>query len=187
MGDYWDQKDTGKKISVSDVKKYKKIGDGKDGRVYQLSFDRCVKIFYREDTHRKELEAIRMGQFSSIIPRLYGYGRNYIVMEYVDGLSLSDYLKKYKTLPESLVESILYMLDELEEVGFARRDTEVRHILINKRGELKVIDHKRALTSHREIPEKLFEGLKKRGYLKKFLQQVKYIRPSLYNKWKDEY
>ncbi|BAU28303.1 protein kinase-like protein [Aneurinibacillus soli] len=171
-------------VSVQHLKGYRQIGQGGDGTIYQLTSERCVKIFYEEETQQRELEALQVGQLSSVIPRLYEYGSNYIVMEYVNGTSLKKIAKKERQLSESIVRKILFMLEEMKRVGFARHDTEVRHILFNEQGEIKVIDHKRALTSARTVPTKLVAGLKKMGVLKEFLEHVNKLCPSLYEEWK---
>ncbi|MCP1124362.1 kinase [Bacillus sp. AFS018417] len=174
-----------RRVSRRDVEKYKLIGDGKDGEVYQLTNDKCVKIFFLEETQKKELKALVIGQSSPIIPRLYEYGENYIVMEYIHGISLARHLKKEKKITEELARKILIMLNELKNLGFTRWDTEVRHVLINEEGQLKVIDHKRAFTSNSKVPTKLLEGFKKIGLAQDFLKHVRNIRPSIYNKLRD--
>ncbi|PED05196.1 AarF/UbiB family protein [Bacillus pseudomycoides] len=172
-----------RRISRRDLKEYKLIGDGKDGEVYQLTHDKCVKMFFLEETQKKELKALVIGQSSPIIPRLYEYGENYIVMEYIHGISLARHLKKEKQITEELTEKILIMLDELKKIGFTRWDTEVRHVLINEEGQLKVIDHKRAFTSNSKAPIKLLKGLKKFGLSQDFLNNVKNIPSSVDNTW----
>lgn len=179
MKRYFDKK----RLSRRDLEKYKLIGDGKDGEIYQLNDDKCVKVFFHRETQKKELKALEMGQSSPVIPRLYEYGENYIVMEYVQGMSLARYLKKEKQITEELTTKILSMLDELKEIGFTRLDAEVRHILINEEGELKVIDHKRALTSNSKVPYKLLKGFDKFGLSRDFLNHVKHVRSSVYDKW----
>lgn len=42
-----------RRISRRDLKEYKLIGDGKDGEVYQLTHDKCVKMFFLEETRKK--------------------------------------------------------------------------------------------------------------------------------------
>lgn len=172
-------------ISVNDLKGYEMIGKGADGRVFRLTSDRCIKVFYKEQTKALELNAIQVGQSSRIIPRLYEEGSNYIVMEYVRGISLPQFLKKEKQLPEPIVKKILNMLVEMKKVGFTRIDTEVRHILFNENMEIKVIDLKRAFGSDRPIPTKLFKGIKKRGYSEELMKHVKNIDPALYKVWKN--
>ncbi|WP_459500171.1 AarF/UbiB family protein [Bacillus sp. C1] len=172
-----------KRINRTEMTGNKLIGNGKDGEIYQLCEDKCVKIFFREETQKKELKALIKGQSSPVIPKVYGYGENYIVMEYVRGTSLARYLKIEKQISEELTHKILVMLEELEKVKFTRLDTEVRHILINEEGQLKVIDHKRAFTSDRKVPKKLLQGLKKLGLSYAFLNHVKKLRLTVYNTW----
>ncbi|TQR18679.1 kinase [Psychrobacillus vulpis] len=171
-------------ITLKDLNEYKLIGKGADGSVFQLTPDRCVKIFEKEQTKALELKALQVGQSSRVIPRLYEDGPNYIIMEYVKGISLPQFLKKEKQLPESIVEKILAMLVELKKVGFDRIDTEVRHILFDEEMEIRVIDLKRAFGSVRENPTKFLEGIKKKGYLEEFMKHVNTLNPTLYKEWK---
>ena len=177
---------SGKKrtVDIKKMKKYKLIGKGADGSVFQLGPNHCVKVFVKKETKTLELIALQAGQSSPVIPRLYEDGENYIVMEYVKGISLPQYLKKEKQLPKSIVEKILAMLVELEKIGFDRRDTEVRHILFNENMDIRVIDLKRAFGPARTIPTKLLKGIKKKGYLEEFMQHVNQLDPTLYKKWK---
>ncbi|TYR80920.1 kinase [Priestia megaterium] len=172
-----------RKLSKKDLEKYTLIGDGKDGEIYQITDNKCVKLFFKEETQKKELEALQAGQSSPVIPKLYGFGDNYIVMEYITGISLARHLKREKQLTEELTNKILLMLDELKKLGFTRWDAEVRHILINQEGNLKVIDHKRAFTSNSPIPTKLLKGLSKLGVSSVFLEHVNKLRPALYKEW----
>jgi len=165
-------------------KRYAVVGKGKDGVIYQLTSDRCVKVFFKEEVYKKELKAIQVGQSSSSIPRLYDYGSNYIVMEYIKGISLAKHFKKNKCIPKSLVIQLINLLDELKKLNFSRQDTELRHVLMNEQGDLKVIDLKRAFSSNRPIPIKLLTELKELKLSKEFLAYVKDIRPSLYQKWR---
>lgn len=172
-----------KKIRIEDLQGFKRIGGGKDGEVFQVSSDKCVKVFYNEDTQRQELKALKVGQSSSIIPRLYKYGDNYIVMEYINGTSLARQLKKKNKVTKDLTKDILLLLTELKRIGFNRLDAETRHILITKNNDLKVIDHKRAFTSRRCVPRKLLKGLHKYELAHDFLVHVKNIQPSVYHSW----
>jgi putative serine/threonine protein kinase len=172
-----------KKISRKELKKYELIGDGKDGEIYLLDPNKCVKYFFLEETQRKEYEALMVGQASSVLPKVYESGNNYIVMEFVQGHSLDRHMKKYGTIDEELTKKILFVLDEFKRVGFNRIDTEVRHILINEQGQLKVIDHKRAFSTSTSVPSKLIKGLDKYRLSKQFLKHVKNVNPSLYRAW----
>ncbi|CAM4243146.1 kinase [Bacillus manliponensis] len=174
---------TKQKISRSDLREYKLIGDGKDGEIYQLTDEVCVKFFFLEETQERELEALLAGQSSSVIPHVYEYGHNYIVMEFIQGISLARHLKREGDIDEELTVKIVMMLEELRRIGFKRLDTEVRHILINEEGQLKVIDHKRAFTSYNEAPTKLLTGFKKFGLAHVFLKHVRKTKPDIYRRW----
>lgn len=172
-------------VSIKDLNGYKVIGKGSDGTVFQLTSDRCIKVFYHTQTKALELNALQVGQSSPIIPRIYEDGANYIIMEYIKGSSLPQLLKKEKQLPEPIVEKILAMFVEMKKMGFERIDTEVRHILFNEDMELKVIDLKRAFGSVRSIPSKFLKGIKKKGDYEEFMKHVKNLDPSLYKEWKN--
>lgn len=171
-------------LSINDLRGYQLIGKGADGSVFQLTSDRCVKIFESQKTKQLELKALKAGQTSPIIPRLYEDGPNYIVLEYIDGISLPKYLKKEKHVPKHIAVKVLYMLDEMKKIGFTRCDTEVRHILFNEQMDIKVIDLKRAYNSIRPNPSKLLKGFKAKGYLEEFMQHVNQLDPVIYEEWK---
>ncbi|MYL35250.1 kinase [Pontibacillus yanchengensis] len=170
-------------LNKNDLDGYKLIGDGKDGEIYQIAEDKCVKYFFKEETQQKELEALKVGQSSPVFPGLYEYGDNYIVMQYVEGVSLARHLKKEKQISKALTAKVIALLQELQRVGFTRWDTEIRHILIAQDHQLKVIDHKRAFSTKTHIPTKLFKGLKKYDVLDEFLEYVKELHPSSYQDW----
>ena len=171
-------------LSINDLKEYTLIGKGADGSVFQLTSDRCVKIFESQKTKELELKALKAGQSSPIIPRLYEDGPNYIVLEYIEGISLPQYLKKEKHVPKHIAIKIMYALEEMKKIGFTRCDTEVRHILFNEQMDIKVIDLKRAFNTTRSTPSKLLKGLKAKGYLDNFIHLVNEIDPSLSETWK---
>ncbi|MBM7652296.1 phosphotransferase [Neobacillus cucumis] len=170
-------------LSPQIMQDYQQVGKGADGSVYRLSDEWCVKIYPKEETFRKELDALIWGQKSPVVPRLYGHGSNYVVIEYINGITLKKYLKDNNHFSTEIVEKVLYLLDELKKVGFTRHDAEVRHILFNEKGDIKVIDLKRYLMTDRTVPTKLLTGLDKLGYKKEFLEKVKNLQPSRYKEW----
>ncbi|MGP4077633.1 kinase [Halobacillus sp. K22] len=174
------------KISKKDLKAFEMIGDGKDGEIYKLADDKVVKYFFKEETYQRELEAMKIGQTSNIMPRLYEFGNNYIVMEFVQGISLARHMKRHGYIDEEMTKRILFVLEEFKRLGFTRWDTEVRHMLLDENGEFKVIDHKRAFTSNSPVPIKLLKGMKKFGLTGEFLKNVKNLDPDLHNAWKKQ-
>lgn len=171
-----------RKISRRDLVEYKLIGDGKDGEVYQLSHDKCVKIFFLEETQKRVESSSNWAIITYYSKTLWIWRKLYYHGVYTRNFTCTS-LEKEKQITEELTERILIMLDELKKIGFTRWDTEVRHVLINEEGQLKVIDHKRAFTSNSEVPTKLLKGFKKFGLSQDFLNYVKNIRSSVYNRW----
>lgn len=171
-------------ISIKDLVGYKKVGEGGDGSIFQLTPEKCIKIFKKEENCRNELFAYQTGTSSSVIPTLYEYGRNYIVIEYINGPSLKHYLQNEKELSESTAQKLIFMLDEFKRIGFTKQDTQIRHIFINELGEIKVIDLKRALGRKMDVPVRLLKDLREIGFLDEFLKYVKSVDLSLYKEWK---
>ena len=128
---------------------------------------------------------MKIAQESSTIPRLYEVGKNYIIMEYLEGSTIFQYLEFGGILSGKLMRQILFALKEMERLKFIRMDAYLRHIIVTKDEELKVIDHYSSYTRNRNRPESIFKGLKKLGLLPLFLEELKEIDPKSYMEWKD--
>lgn len=68
----------------------------------------------------------------------------YIVMEYLDGMTLSEYLKRNKTIDENdavkMLEPVMKSLINIHSDGLLHRDIAPDNIFITKKGECKLID-----------------------------------------------
>lgn len=71
-------------------------------------------------------------------------GTAYIVMEYLDGITLKNYLKKYGTIPAEtlaqMIDPILLALHEIHQQGLIHRDISPDNIMMLKNGQLKILD-----------------------------------------------
>ena len=47
------------RLSIKDLVGYKKIGEGSDGSIFQLTPEKCIKVFKGEEAFRNELFAYR--------------------------------------------------------------------------------------------------------------------------------
>lgn len=165
---------------------YPLIGRGGNGAVFKLSKDRCVKIYPNEENARREGESLTIGQKSTVFPRLYKIGRKYVVMEYIKGAYLEEYLKEKGVISKQITRQILFVLKELKRLHFTRLDAALRHLVLTKEGKLKVIDHVNSLKKQYSWPKELLAGLNTLGLQTTFLKQVKNQNPDLYQKWKAE-
>jgi predicted Ser/Thr protein kinase len=173
-----------RKVSIKEnPNNYEIIGNGAQGVVLKLSPDRCVKLYTNSTYTKLEEKVLRTTSESRFFPKIYESGENYIVMEYLNGPSLAEFLKN-KKLSEYIANEILLILKEMEKLGFSRIDCMLRHTFIDAQGNLKIIDHVNAFEKIRPFPKKLFGGLNKLGVLDKFINYVKNIDREMYLKWK---
>jgi predicted Ser/Thr protein kinase len=164
---------------------YKLIGKGVQGAVFRLSDDRCIKVYARERHRLRECEALNAGQDSSIIPKVFEVGENYIVMEYIKGQPLKEYLRSIGTIPEPIAKKLVFIFKEMKRIGFTRIDAAIRHFIVNDDGEIKVVDHVNSMKRLQAWPIKLFESLARLYLLDLFLDHLKEMDPDLYWEWQN--
>ena len=82
-------------------------------------------------------------------------GTAYIVMEYLDGMTMTDYLKQVGTIPEddavAMLMPIMTSLETVHAEGLLHRDIAPDNIFITREGDIKLIDFgasRYATTSH---------------------------------------
>ena len=127
----------------------------------------------------------KIGQSSEIVPRLFEVGENYIVMEYIEGVSLWKYISNKKEISFDISKKIISLLKEMKRLGFTRIDSSLRHIIVTNDGSLKAIDLVYAYIRIDKKPVKIFTELKKIGLVKEFMNHVKTIDIALYNEWNE--
>ncbi|MEH7075504.1 AarF/UbiB family protein [Neobacillus drentensis] len=176
----------GKPVQVrSNPTPYPLIGKGLQGAVFKLSDDRCVKIYSKKIYCRREnLVLQEFSQKSVIFPEVYESGEKYIIMEYLNGPTLQEYLQESETLPEDVAKEIFHLITELKRLRFMRIDFSLRHTIFNKHGKLKIIDHVNSFKIQRSYPKRLFKDLKQLGLLTSFLEIVNKLAPESYEQWK---
>ncbi|MNI33600.1 hypothetical protein D3C73_875590 [compost metagenome] len=172
-----------KKLIIHNPTQLKLIGEGSQGAVFQLSEDRCVKIYVNPNAATKEGNALEAAKELNFVPRLYEVGPNFVIMEYLKGPNLKDYLKKTKKISESYTKQIIWIRKELKRVGFIRIKTSIGHFIVTEGNVLKAIDHSDGLTMNDPYNSKMFLDLKKLGLLNTFLEQAKVIDPESYEDW----
>lgn len=149
---------TGKKIG--DYQLLRRLGQGGMGQVYlaeQISLKRKVALkLLRSDLaansaalqrFKREAEAVARATHANIV-QVYAIGDDnglhFMVLEYVEGRNLRDYLEK-KGPPEplisiSILRQVASALQRASELGVIHRDIKPENILLTRKGEVKVAD-----------------------------------------------
>ena len=142
--------------TVSHYRIIEKLGEGGMGAVYlaeDLHLARRVAIKFLTSTDRhyrarfiREARAVSALSHPNIA-MVHDYGETandqpFIVMEYVKGKSLSELLEEGLTLRRSveIISSIADALGEAHEQGIVHRDIKPSNVLVNERGNVKVLD-----------------------------------------------
>jgi RIO-like serine/threonine protein kinase len=172
-----------KTLLIDNPTNYPLIGMGAQGAVFKLSEERCVKIYSNTLKAQMELEALKAGQHLAFFPRLFGYGDNYIVMEYFNAPTLKEYLRNCSYMPESITRKLLYILGEMRNAQFTMVDAPLRHIFVLENEELKVIDHVNAFKRIHPVPLKLLRDLNMMLLKESFLSQVRKFERDTYQTW----
>ena len=142
--------------TVSHYRIIEKLGEGGMGAVYlaeDLHLARRVAIKFLTSTdHHYRARFIREARAVSAlshpnIAMVHDYGETptgqpFIVMEYVKGKSLSDLLNEGLTLRRSveIISAIAEALGEAHQQGIVHRDIKPSNVLVNERGQVKVLD-----------------------------------------------
>ncbi|MEX2460161.1 MAG: hypothetical protein WD469_02470 [Paenibacillaceae bacterium] len=168
-------------VAIENPTHFQLLGQGKQGAVFQIDEERCVKIYFNNSSLKKELHALQLGGKLDICPKLYLWGDRFIVMEYLDAPSLFDYLQQ-QPITKPLTRRIIHLLDCFEQVGFNRFDQSARHIYLLPSGQIKVIDLVHIIkNSPVWLAEKLIKDMGDQR--KQFIDYVQEISPKWYERW----
>jgi RIO-like serine/threonine protein kinase len=157
------------------------VGRGKEGDVYRLGKDLCVKIARKPKALRREIAAMRQGQSCTYFPRLHESGRTHMVREFVEGISLSQHLDDHPLTP-GMAQALISLFISLRRLGFRRIDTRLHHVIVSPDG-LRLIDPSNLNKEHDPFPRKAWRGLKKRGHAAAFRKYLLHYAPELYAEW----
>ncbi|GFY98478.1 MAP kinase kinase 2 [Actinidia rufa] len=146
-------------ISLADFDAIKVIGKGNGGvvRLVQHKWTgqffalKVIQMNIEESARRQIAQELKINQSSQCpyvvvcYQSFYDNGAISIILEYMDGGSLADFLNKVKTIPEPYLAAIckqvlkgLWYLHH--EKHIIHRDLKPSNLLINHRGEVKITD-----------------------------------------------
>ncbi|WP_458411575.1 hypothetical protein ACNQFZ_11960 [Schinkia sp. CFF1] len=170
-------------VEVSNKSPLTMIGKGRQGAVFKVTDDICVKVFGNQEDCDREYYALSLGQKSSLFPKVYAKGSLYIAMDIIKGVDVREYLQS-QPLSEELSAKLIEMLITFKEIGYERIDHHKRQIYIQPDGNLKVIDVARTVWRDRvyPYPRKLLTSLGEENKAI-FLTHVQEMAPELYQEW----
>jgi RIO-like serine/threonine protein kinase len=169
-------------INGINLKKLKLIGRGTQGKVYLLDSHKCIKVFKSKKDCTNEVKTLLMAQGDLHFPKLYEFGFDYIIREYINGIELNKYLLK-ENLTSEISSKLIELYEAIVKIGYLRKDTAIFHILVTPSYELKLIDTAKAMKKKTNIPNLLISGLDNVGYKEYFFNYLKISRPDLYTQW----
>ncbi|MGP0066115.1 MAG: serine/threonine protein kinase [Isosphaeraceae bacterium] len=152
--------ETSKKIQIPGYTVIQKLGKGSMGVVFkakQMSVDRVVAIKILLDTLAQNKEFIKRFEREAKIAAKLSHnnivnaidagevdGHYYFVMEYVEGVTIKDYLDKHKTFEEKeslrIVMAIAEALKHADSKGLIHRDIKPENVILTKDGGVKLAD-----------------------------------------------
>jgi hypothetical protein len=170
-------------VTVVNESSFEMIGKGRQGAVFKINDEACMKVYGDIDDCEREHYAMSLGQHTTLLPKIYCKGDNFLVMEMVYGVDLREYMQS-QPLTEELSHELIKMLITFKEIGYERIDHHKRQIYLQDDGSLKVIDVGRTVWRNRTYPypRKLLQSLGAE-YKKVFIEHVKSIAPELYEEW----
>ena len=144
------------KINENDIKLTKSIAKGGQGKIkygVYKNLEVIIKIISKENIIHIIQEVSNMIKYKSFyIPKFLGFfeSEKYfgLVMEFIEGLNLTKiiYLEKQSKITLSLIQKLNYLIqlssviDYLNSNNLVHRDLKTDNILVDKLGQLKLID-----------------------------------------------
>ena len=166
-----------------DINKLELIGEGRQGRVYKLPNSKVLKVFYNKSSYQDQLNILLKGKDSRFFPRVFKYHNHSIIMEFIEGTPLSDYLLK-NTLDEQLSVELVKLIEEFNKLYFTRLDIRLCHIYVQADKTIKIIDPRKSFEIIQPFPLLMMRGLEGHGVLDTFLNYIKNPYPEHYIFWK---
>lgn len=140
------------------------IGIGTDAAVFQyIHLPQYAYKLYSEERKEKikqEAEIYHRLGTSSYFSTCYGYHKNYLVLQYEEGITLYDCLLRGIYIPKQVVQDVDNAREYARQKGMNPRDIHLRNILLQN-GRAKVIDVSEYLNTGNDYR---WEHLRKGGY-----------------------
>jgi hypothetical protein len=166
-----------------DINNLELIGEGRQGKVYRLPDSKVLKVFHSKKSYKDQLNILLKGKDSRFFPTVFKYDTGSIIMEFLEGIPLSEYLLK-NPLDEQLSIELVKLIEEFNKLYFTRLDIRLRHIYVQAGKTIKIIDPRKSFEIVQPYPLLMMRGLENHGFLEVFLNYIKVPYPEHYAFWK---
>ena len=138
----------GRKVVIKELFLQQCVRNPKDGKTVVLTSQKeRVRFQKAKERMEKEAQVLKVINHPNVVKAYDSFEENgtyYIVLEYIEGESLKDRIKKEGKLKEkeakNIFEKILSGLKAIHTIGIAHRDVKPDNVLITKEGKVKLID-----------------------------------------------
>lgn len=128
---------------IHQPKEFTLVGRGRSAAVFRIgSENRAVKVFYPAFHHlaAKEAEVYRRLNNTFYFPAFLEEGANYIIVEYLSGVTFYDCLVKGLEITPRMVDGVDQALDFAKSKGLNPSDIHLGNIIFTNKKEIKIID-----------------------------------------------
>jgi len=119
------------------------IGKGRSAVVFKMKHtNKALKIFSPTCAQiaKEEADIYRVLEGNVYFPRLYEAGDNYLVMDYIQGVTLFDCLTQGIELNELVIQQVDKALLSAKRLGLNPSDIHLKNIILLPEGKIKIID-----------------------------------------------
>ncbi|MDP4550600.1 serine/threonine protein kinase [Alkalihalobacillus macyae] len=119
------------------------VGRGRSAVVFKLPHEeKVLKVFYPAYTHLAAQEAsiYHVLDNATYYPTLYEEGSGYLVLEYLEGMTLYDCLRQGQVITEQIIKQVDQALDYARQKDLNPSDTHLQNVMLLWNGEVRVID-----------------------------------------------
>lgn len=101
----------------------------------------------------------QMASEAEIAPKVLTYTKDYIIMEYIDGITVEQYLEQCESDQdiELIYDIILNAIDKLHSLNIKHNDLMTSNIIITKNGKIMIIDYGSSEYNEDFTEDELFE------------------------------
>lgn len=114
------------------------------GKAYEKQLLQAKKVFDRDCQITKSLQNLKCNERKHVVTYIddfEGNGTRYLVLEYVPGVDLEEYLTEGRTLPfKQTIVSLIRIIRSLHKNGIIHRDIKPSNIIVKEDGTLVLID-----------------------------------------------